>query len=125
MVGGLSFGVATVIGAALGAGLATARRYRQEIKAAWRGNKWLCVDDNTVALLYLRQRELLQRLTRRGHAAQGKVEIIGSSDNSLPTGWSRILEEIRQHPEWQQGASGNADYERVRSTVIGWLLTEA
>jgi hypothetical protein len=124
MVGGLSLGVATVIGAALGAGVATARRYKQEIKAAWRGNKWLCVDDNTVALLYLRQRELLQRLTRRGHAAQGKMEIVDGSDNTLPNGWSRILEEIRQHPEWQQGASGNAEYERVKSTLIGWLLTE-
>jgi len=122
MVGGLSLGTATIVGATPGAGMATVRRYRQELKAAWRGNKWLCVDDNTVALLYLRQRELLHRLTCRGHAAQGKMRIAANSEHTVPKGWSKIIEEIRQHPEWQQGAVGNADYERVRATVTGWLL---
>ena len=122
MVGGLSLGTATVIGAAIGAGMATARRYKQELRAAWRGNKWLCVDDNTVTLIYLRQRDLLRRLTRRGHAAQGKVEIDGNRDSAIPKGWPKVLEEMRQHPEWQQGGAGNSDYERVRSTVTGWLL---
>lgn len=122
MVGGLSLGAATVIGATLGAGMATARRYKQELKAAWRGNKWLCVDDNTVALLYLRQRELLQRLTRRGHAAQEKMKIGSNNSNAVPKGWSKVIEEIRQHPEWQQGTADSADYDRVRATVTAWLL---
>ena len=38
---------------------------------------------------------------------------------------SKIIDQLRQHPEWQQGASGNADYERVKSTLIGWLLIGA
>ena len=122
MVGGLSLGTGMTIGAAIGAGMATVRRYKQELKAAWRGNKWLCVDDNTVALLYLRQRELLHRLTHRGHAAQEKVEIGGSGDNTMPKDWSKIVDELRQHPEWHQGTSGNAEYERIRSKVTEWLL---
>ena len=122
MVGGLSLGTGMTIGAVIGAGMATARRYKQELKAAWRGNKWLCVDDNTVTLLYLRQRELLHRLTRRGHAAQEKMKIGGKVDNTIPKGWSKIIEEMRQHPQGQQGATANSDYERARSTITGWLL---
>ena len=55
MVGGISLGAATILGAALGAGLATVRKYQHELSAALRGHKWLCVDDNTIAMLYFRQ----------------------------------------------------------------------
>lgn len=122
MVGGLSLGAATLIGAALGAGLATVRRYNQELQAAWRGKKWLCVDDNTIALLYLRQRELLQRLAHRGHAAQGALSIGDQTVKGTPQGWSKTIGQMRQHPEWQAGAVSGADYQSVKATVIDWLL---
>lgn len=121
MVGGVSLGMATAVGAALGAGLATARRYRQELKAALQGNKWLCVDDNTIALLFLRQRELLHTLAQRGHAAQGKMEIGDKPKQSIPKGWSKTIDQLRQHPEWQNGATGDSNYAEIRTTVVTWL----
>lgn len=124
MVGGLSLGAATLLGAALGAGWATLRRYEQELTAAWRGHKWLCVDDNTISLLYLRQREVLRTLTRRGHAAQSKVELSNKLDHSLPKRWVKTLKVLRQHPEWQYPASAGDDYQHLQAQVIDWLLSD-
>jgi len=123
MVGGLSIGAATMLGAALGAGWATARRYQQELKAALRGHKWLCVDDDTVSLLYLRQGKLLHTLTRRGHAAQKKLQLPGGVEQSLSRSWYKVLKVLRQHPEWQYIPSTDAEYEKVQTQVIDWLLT--
>ena len=124
MVGGLSLGAATMLGAALGAGWATARRYKQELVAAWRGHKWLCVDDNTVSLLYLRQRKLLHTLTRRGHAAQNKLQLFNETNHSLPRRWYKVLKVLRQKPEWQHTLSTDAEYQELQTQVIDWLLSD-
>jgi len=123
MVGGLSLGAATLLGAALGAGWATARRYQQELKAAWRGHKWLCVDENTVSLLYLRQRKLLHTLTQRGHAAQNKLQLTNDLEYALPKRWDKVIKVMRQHPEWQHSSSTDAEYQKLQSLVMGWLLS--
>ena len=124
MVGGLSLGAATMLGAALGAGWATARRYQQELKAALRGHKWLCVDDDTVSLLYLRQRNLLHSLTRRGHAAQNKLQFSNGGEHSLSKSWYKVLKVLRQHPEWQNTPSSDEEYEKLQTQVIDLLLSE-
>ncbi len=124
MVGGLSLGAATLLGAALGAGWATVRRYEQELKAAWRGHKWLCVDDNTISLLYLRQRQLLQTLTQRGHAARNKLQLADAADRALPKRWSRVVTVLRQNPEWQQAAAGDPEYQQMQTQVVEWLLSD-
>lgn len=126
MVGGLSLGTATVIGAALGAGVATARRYRQELNAALRGNKWMCVDDTTITLLFLRQRDLLHRLSRRGHAAQHTLEVGGGSkdEHTVPKGFSKTVDKIRRHPHWKE-SSDESDYQLTKQQVCSWLLEES
>ena len=124
MVGGLSLGAATILGAALGLGWATARRYQQELKAAWRGHKWLCVDDDTVSLLYLRQRKLLHTLTQRGHAAQNKLQLFNDEEHSLPERWYKVLKILRQNPEWQYTSSTDVEYQKLQTQVIDWLLSE-
>ena len=124
MVGGLSLGAAAMLGAALGAGWATMRRYQQEIIAAWRGHKWLCVDDNTLSLLYLRQRKLLHTLTVRGHAAQNKLQLPSEADHSLPGRWHQVIKVLRQHPEWQHTSSTDAEYQKLQAQVIDWLLSD-
>ena len=129
MVGGLSLGAGAALGGVLGAGWATARRYKQELKAALRGNKWLCVGDDTISLLYLRQRELLHTLTQRGHAAQDKLQISGDKQYTLPKRWPKVINVLRQHPAWERGAAtgtaADAEYQSLQSEVVGWLLTEA
>ena len=124
MVGGLSLGAATMLGAALGAGWATARRYQQELKAAWRGHKWLCADDNTVSLLYLRERKLLHTLTQRGHAAQNKLQLFNEVKHSLPKRWYKVLKVLRQNPQWQHASSTDTEYQELQSQVIDWLLID-
>ena len=124
MVGGLSLGAATMLGAALGAGWATVRRYQQELKAAWRGHKWLCVDENTLSLLYLRQRKLLHTLTQRGHAAQNKLQLTNDLEQALPKRWDKVIQVMRQNPEWQHSSSTDAVYQKLQSQVIDWLLSD-
>lgn len=121
VVGGLSLGAAALLGAALGAGWATVRRYRQELIAIWRGHKWLCVDDNTVSLLFLRQRELLRALTRRGHAAQDKLQLSSDVKHSLPGLWAKVIKVLRQNPEWQYAASTGTEYRKLQAQVVDWL----
>jgi hypothetical protein len=124
MVGGLSLGAATLLGAAVGAGWATLRRYQQELKAAWRGHKWLCVDDNTVSLLYLRQRNLLHTLTQRGHAAQSKLQLTNDVGHALPEQWDKVIKVLRQNPEWQNYSTTDAEYQKLQNQVMDWLLSE-
>jgi len=123
IVGGMSLGAAAILGAALGAGWATVRRYQQELKAAWHGHKWLCVDDNTVSLLYLRQRKLLHTLTQRGHAAQSKLQLINDIKHSLPKDWHKVIKVLRHNPGWQHASSTDAGYQKLQTQIIDWLLT--
>lgn len=123
IVGGLSLGAATLLGGALGAGWAMLRRYQQELTAAWHGHQWLCVDTDTLSLLYIRQRKLLHTLTRRGHAAQNKVMLANDTEHILPADWPNVINILRQNPEWQHGASTNADYQALQAQVIDWLLS--
>ncbi len=124
MVGGMSLGAATMLGAALGAGWATARRYQQELKAALRGHKWLCVDDDTVSLLFLRNRQLLHSLTQRGHAAQNKLQVMNDIQKTLPGRWYKVVNVLRQHPEWQQLPSSDGEYTQLQDEVTGWLVSD-
>jgi len=128
MVGGLSMGAGAALGGVLGAGWAATRRYKQELQAALRGNKWLCVDDTTIGLLYLRQRELLHTLTQRGHAAQNQLQLSSKtpSDNQykLPKRWPKVIKVLRQHPAWQRGAANDEEYQDLQTEVVGWLLAE-
>ena len=82
----------------------------------------MCVDDTTITLLYLRQSELLHRLARRGHAAQGNVSIDDSAGQSIPKDWTKIIAQLRQHPEWQGGRASGEAYERIKSSIVSWLM---
>jgi hypothetical protein len=122
MVGGLSLGAASLLGAAIGGGWATAQRYQQEFKAAWRGHRWLCVDDATVSLLYLRQCRLLSTLSHRGHAAQNKLKLFDNAEIALPQKWNELLKSLRQNPQWQQATPDDAEYHKLQKLMLGWLL---
>jgi hypothetical protein len=121
MVGGLSLGAATALGAAIGAGWAALRRYKNELKAALQGHRWLCADDNTLSLLYLRQEKLLRTLTHRGHAAQGKIQLSDSAEHALPKHWERVIKTLRQNPEWQYHPSTGTEYQQLQAEVTSWL----
>ena len=75
MTGGLSLGMATVLGAAVGGLTQTFRNYGDRLKGKWRGERELTVNDNTLRLLAIRQQRLLNALELRGHAAQERIQM--------------------------------------------------
>lgn len=128
MVGGLSLGAASALGAIAGAGWSTARRYGQEIKAMMDGTEWLCVDENTLSVLYLRQRQLLEKLMHRGHAAVDTVEVKVSDVEKLPKDWSEITSILRQNPAWRKSSSfrnNSQQYQDVEARLVSYLLDES
>lgn len=75
MVGGLSLGAATALGAAAGGLYQSWRHLGDKLKHRWRGQRELHVDPATLATLAGRQLYLLQQLTQRGHAATEALTI--------------------------------------------------
>lgn len=127
MVGGLSLGAASVLGAIAGAGWSTARRYGREIKAAVEGSQWLCADENTLRVLYLRQQQLLEKLMHRGHAALRAVEVTVPDSERLPDKWPEITSILRQHPAWYEASASrnnNKQYQAIEAQLVSALLSE-
>lgn len=101
MTGGLSLGTASILGAIAGTGWSTFRRYGKEIQAKFQGTRWLCVDDNTLQLLYLRQHQLLDKLMNRGHAARHIDQVDQQPERGdPPDGWRGMIDILRQNPAW-------------------------
>lgn len=125
MVGGLSLGAASALGAIAGAGWSTFRRYGKEIKAAVQGTQWLCADENTLQILYMRQQQLLEKLMHRGHAAIQAVEVETADTGKLPDNWSEIITILRQNPAWQESSvsrNNNKQYQEIEAKLVGTLL---
>lgn len=128
MVGGLSLGTASALGAIAGASWSTARRYGREIKAAIDGTEWLCVDENTLRVLYLRQQQLLEKLLHRGHAALDVAVIKVPDSERLPDNWSKIVSILRQNPAWHESSSyrnNSNQYQDVEAKLVSSLLKES
>ncbi|MFO7579458.1 MAG: DUF3482 domain-containing protein [Nitrosomonas halophila] len=126
MVGGLSLGAASVLGALAGTGWSTFRRYGKEIQAKIQGTQWLCADDNTLQLLYLRQQQLLDKLMHRGHAACHVDHVDPTPEvDELPSRWQEIINVLRQNPAWNKPSNArnhNAQYQSIESALIHALL---
>ncbi len=125
MVGGLSLGAASALGAIAGASWSTFKRYGEEIKATVQGTQWLCADENTLRVLYLRQQQLLEKLVHRGHAALNTVQVEAPDTEKLPEDWTELTNILRQNPAWQEAsASRNNDnqYQEIEAKLVSTLL---
>lgn len=125
MVGGLSLGAASALGALAGTGWSTFKRYGKEIKAKIQGTEWLCADENTLKILYLRQQQLLSKLMQRGHAAYDPDHIEETVTGELPTKWSEIVSILQQNPLWQKPSpqrDQNQQFQTLQSQLINALL---
>lgn len=125
MVGGLSLGAASALGALAGAGWSTFKRYGDEIKASVRGTQWLCVDENTLQVLYLRQKKLLEKLMHRGHAAHDTMKVDTPEKTQLPDGWSGLIGTLRQNPAWHESSTSrnnNKQFLEIESKLIAAIL---
>ncbi|WP_094751407.1 DUF3482 domain-containing protein [Psychromonas sp. CD1] len=82
-VGGLTLGVAALSGGVVGAFWSVKTRYYEEIKAQFKGERYICLDKQTLQILYLRQLKLLHVLQQRGHASSEKIKFqVSVSDAS-------------------------------------------
>jgi small GTP-binding protein len=101
LVGGLSLGAATLLGAIAGGGLQTARSYGARLLGKVKGQRELTVDDGVLLLLAARQQQLLNALGQRGHAAQHAISLPASA--VVPEQSAALLAALRKaraHPEW-------------------------
>lgn len=116
LTGGLSLGVATALGAAVGGFTQTFRSYGERIKGKWRGERELTVNDATLRLLAIRQQRLLNALELRGHAAQERIQM----ETPLEQQWRKgelapQLNTARAYSEWSSlnGRKPRQDHERT------------
>lgn len=101
LVGGLSLGAASVLGALAGGGLQTARNYGGRLLGKLKGQRELSVDDAVLRLLAVRQLQLLAALEARGHAATTAIQLDNPQDKRWRTGkLPAALHKARAHPEW-------------------------
>ena len=112
--GGLSLGAAAALGALAGVTWSTGRRFRNELANLVTGRRFICADDNTLKILFLRQRLLYESLQHRGHAAQRQLDLASGVAGALPEHWDQWLKQARQHPEWSALNAGE-DKEPARA----------
>ncbi|MBU6953615.1 GTPase/DUF3482 domain-containing protein [Hahella sp. HN01] len=115
MAGGVTLGAAAALGALAGVVWQTGRRYREDLTAAIRKQRKLCVDESTLKVLWLRQQYLFEALQKRGHASQQPMALADGGSPELPGDWSRWLRKARGNPEWSSLRPGCDldDQERV------------
>lgn len=100
-MGGLTLGAAALAGAIAGGALQTARGYGNRLMGKFKGQRELTVDDSVLRLLALRQRQLLQALNQRGHAALDSIRIDTPQDKSWREGkLPEALNKARAYPQW-------------------------
>jgi hypothetical protein len=133
MVGGLTLGAATALGAAIGGALGLAHSHGRRLVDRLRGHSELAVDDHTLRLLIARQSALLRALMRRGHASIEPIRvgadsaIDARSSHAAPAVLSTLLDEIRLRPGWsrlQESPNPMAWSESLRQSVQDRLAAE-
>lgn len=115
ITGGLSLGMGTVVGAAVGGLTQTFRNYGDRLKGKWRGERELTVNDSTLRLLAIRQQRLLHALELRGHAAQEQIQLQSPQEHAWRSGdLAQPLITARAYPAWSSlnGSKPRQDSER-------------
>ncbi|NLD00355.1 MAG: DUF3482 domain-containing protein [Gammaproteobacteria bacterium] len=118
ITGGLSLGMGTVVGAAVGGLTQTFRNYGDRLKGKWRGERELTVNDSTLRLLAIRQQRLLHALELRGHAAQEQIQMQTPQEQHWRTGdLAQQLITARAYSAWSSlnGKKPRQDHERTEA----------
>lgn len=121
---GISLGAATLLGAAAGGLWQGADKLGRRLLGRLRGHQELTVDDAVLRLLAMRELALVAALERRGHAAQGPIDIsalIEGKDEALrKEKLPDSLLEARANPEWSTLGDGYQPSSR-RTEVVRQL----
>ncbi|WP_343737612.1 GTPase/DUF3482 domain-containing protein [Achromobacter sp.] len=101
MSAGLSLGTGMLIGAAAGGLWQGVEKLGKRVAGKLRGYREISVDDAVLRLLALRQRQLIEALERRGHAARDPLRLDLPADDAWRKGpLPDALKEARSRPEW-------------------------
>ncbi|UCO98452.1 GTPase/DUF3482 domain-containing protein [Metapseudomonas lalkuanensis] len=123
LVGGVTLGAAAALGAIAGGAWQTFGHYGERLLGKIKGQRELTVDDAILRLLALRQRQLLQALDARGHAAFEAVRIDTPEEKQWREGkLPAVLGKARAHPEW---SSLNPDAELEQAERQGQVAALA
>ncbi|MGE6387866.1 GTPase/DUF3482 domain-containing protein [Pseudomonas sp. NPDC078416] len=122
LVGGITLGAAALVGAIAGGALQTARSYGGRLMDKFKGQRELTVDDAVLRLLALRQRQLLQALEVRGHAAMESIKLTAPLDKTWREGkLPEALHKARAHPQWSSLNPGAKLNQSERQEQVGAL----
>lgn len=125
MVGGLSLGAATVLGALAGGAWQSLRNYGERLKGKLTGQRELTADDAVLRLLALRQRQLLAALEGRGHAAPQRIRLEKPQEQAWRAGkLPDTLQRARAHPQWSNLNDGARPQQAERQAAIRRLAAE-
>lgn len=106
--GGLSLGTGTAVGAAVGAAAGLASSASKRLRARFRGQVLLHVEDAILHLLLARSLELLLALTHRGHGSPDTIrlaQVRRVRKLRLPA----ALRRARHRPGWSSLGSGGSE----------------
>lgn len=128
LVGGITLGAAALVGAIAGGALQTARSYGGRLLGKLKGKRELTVDDAVLRLLALRQRQLMQALAVRGHAAMDSITLGTPQDKTWREGkLPDALHKARAHPQWSSlnphAKLSQADRQEQIEVLAGLLAT--
>jgi hypothetical protein len=125
LVGGLTLGAAAALGALAGGTWQTLRNYGERLKGKLTGQRELSVDDAVLRLLALRQRQLLEALDTRGHAAQHRLRLDAPQEQAWREGkLPEVLHQARAHPEWSKLNDSARPQQAERQEAIRRLAAE-
>ncbi|POA52651.1 DUF3482 domain-containing protein, partial [Pseudomonas sp. FW507-12TSA] len=125
LVGGLTLGAAAIAGAIAGGALQTARSYGNRLLGKLKGQRELTVDDSVLRLLALRQKQLVQALDLRGHAALESIQLATPEDKSWREGkLPQALDKARAHPQWSSLNPGKRQEQAERQEQIEILAQD-
>jgi len=103
LMGGMTLGAGTAIGALAGGGLQVFRQFGDRLFGG-SGVRNVAVDDGVLRLLALRELHLVKALEARGHAAIEPIHGFAARSEQLREGkLPSVLSSARQHPEWAEG----------------------
>ena len=109
---GLTLGAAALTGGVAGALWGVKKRYYDEIQAKLKGARYICLNDITLQVLWLRQIKLLELLQKRGHASLDKIDYhIAKPTNEMPKMWNKWLRQLHNHPNWSLLSANSGELE--------------
>ncbi|WP_313697010.1 GTPase/DUF3482 domain-containing protein [Achromobacter sp.] len=126
MSAGLSLGTGMLIGAAAGGLWQGVEKLGKRVAGKLRGYREISVDDAVLRLLALRQRQLIEALERRGHAAREPLRLDLPADDAWRKGpLPDALKEARSRPEWSALGKHYEDSDRRKRMLLDLAKTLA